>query len=399
VYDEEVPSGAYAMALPEGMRFPNRISFRDAEGAAVPGWEVEQVSLADFHQRYGTEYSLVPPGQPAHWTRAQMVLEESQSELLRAPGFLHEVEGYTAIEAADEAPDEAPWCLSEVFEGLGVWGVLSGAVGNNVLIAQYIPGGVVSGVVGLRVSYDGGITADCYRLRIHAAVLDTEAGTYAIVDSTDWEFFGEDGGVLLIQDTLTHTAPWDLLIIEADNALEEVFWETLHTRINDANASLRKTQEIQHDILFLPPAREALHALVEGGNWCDEAINDLDITWWSGEHPDLLILAVKRQIAIDLNRNQTEVNEYAAVIEEGLFDLVANEAVAEQDSVGFGLGSCRPSVPCGVTVNVYQTAQSQSDSVFRWVDGEGWVALLPGGARAVIGLDGVFRSEGYALNV
>lgn len=96
------------------------------------------------------------------------------------------------------------------------------------------------------------------------------------------------------------------------------------------NIKLINLQSSAGNVLVLPPADKEYAVNVRARVWSTDFVNNTDRTWWSNRNPDILITAIKRQIAEELNRNRTEVEEYDAVLAEQLYELEKCMAAEEQ---------------------------------------------------------------------
>lgn len=84
---------------------------------------------------------------------------------------------------------------------------------------------------------------------------------------------------------------------------------------------------IDAQIITMPPADESYTAVVRHASYAVEMDSNADVSWWSDKHPDILELAVKRQIAIDVSRNRAEQEDYEKIIEPALYDLETDAAL------------------------------------------------------------------------
>lgn len=95
-------------------------------------------------------------------------------------------------------------------------------------------------------------------------------------------------------------------------------------------------------ILVMPPADVAYTVSVIGSKYVTLPSSNSDESWWSYYKPQLLIKAIKRCIAFELNRNATEVEEYDRDIAMDLFEMVRQTGKEEQgggpDSIKMGYG-------------------------------------------------------------
>jgi len=84
------------------------------------------------------------------------------------------------------------------------------------------------------------------------------------------------------------------------------------------------------NLLILPPADKAYTMYVIGNYYVPRLAKNSDSSWWSYNHPDILITSTKRQVAVNLNRNQTEMAEYDAQIMPALYEIEKQTAAEEQ---------------------------------------------------------------------
>lgn len=98
--------------------------------------------------------------------------------------------------------------------------------------------------------------------------------------------------------------------------------------------TVSETSVPESDVLItMPPADAAYTARLFCCLYCPEMVENGDVTCWSSEEADILALAIKRQVAIDFNRNATEVREYTELIAEAIDAIEVDAAFEDQNSV------------------------------------------------------------------
>lgn len=96
------------------------------------------------------------------------------------------------------------------------------------------------------------------------------------------------------------------------------------------NISLTTPESSAGNLLIMPPADAAYTLNIRARVYADYFVNNSDTTWWSNRHPDILVTMVKRQIAVELNRNNTERDEYDAELAPQIFEIEKGMAAEEQ---------------------------------------------------------------------
>lgn len=97
------------------------------------------------------------------------------------------------------------------------------------------------------------------------------------------------------------------------------------------------------NLLVLPPADTDYTIFVRSRVYADDMVNNADTTWFSNRHPDILVTMVKRQIAVELNRNNTERDEYDQELRVQIFELEratgaeSQSGPPESTTMGYGI--------------------------------------------------------------
>lgn len=87
-----------------------------------------------------------------------------------------------------------------------------------------------------------------------------------------------------------------------------------------------------NQLLLMPPADTSYTVYVIGQKYTALPSSNTDESWWSYYKPFTLVKAIKRQVAFELNRNMTEVQEYDAELALDLFELERQKAMEEQQT-------------------------------------------------------------------
>lgn len=95
-------------------------------------------------------------------------------------------------------------------------------------------------------------------------------------------------------------------------------------------------------IIVMPPADATYTVSVIGSKYVTLPSSNSDESWWGYYKPQLLVKAVKRCVAFELNRNMTEVEEYDRDIAMDLLEMSRQVGAEDQgggpDTIKMGYG-------------------------------------------------------------
>jgi hypothetical protein len=301
-------AGEWSIAAPSDLRFVTRIDLEDSDGKITPAGGLKQRDIKWLRDLYGERFDLVATGPPVYWARGG-----SASNIVpfaQAIGDFADVDhsffriSYLSGES---------WSLND--------GVLEkSATGSGYLTSTSL-------VVSL-----GNVTADS------TVIVAYDAGAGSIlydVDTLTPSFSNSLSGSGTAEVSIPAGSSYLLLSASSEGG------------ISVSSVSFEQSVEVPSLTIpwftCLPRADKAYTAVIHGAYWARRMLENTDETWWSAQHPDILVPAIKRQVASALNRNQTEVNEYDQVIEQALYDLEVDAALedvtGDPESLRFGYRS------------------------------------------------------------
>ena len=74
------------------------------------------------------------------------------------------------------------------------------------------------------------------------------------------------------------------------------------------------------DTIYVAPSSEDRRIVVIGGYYSAELVNDSDVTYWTKNHPEILVRAMMREDEL-FRRNTTGVQDYEAALLSELYDI------------------------------------------------------------------------------
>ncbi len=285
VYPTALAAGAWSLNEPDGLRYVTRIDLEDSDGNIVPYGGLAQRRLSWLRDYYGQDLGDVDVGEPKYWARGVREWSVPPERVVNGE-FDEDYDGWE-----DDAGDIA-WSAGAVEIATGAFYQTFDNFnpdGMTLRFSAVIPAGQSCRVTlskEVYVPFDVTLTASGHYEYTISASADVNMLQFG-------EVSGLEGPVVLDDVSLAVPALPDAL---------------------------------EGSLLLMPPADQDYTANIYGGFWADQMVDDTDVTWWSDKHPELLILAVKREIAMQLNRNSTEVKDYDADIEVALADLEFDEA-------------------------------------------------------------------------
>lgn len=308
-YTEAVTAGDYTLDAPDEMRFVTRIDLVDSDGNIVPEKGLKLRRLAWLRDKYGEEFDQVDQAQPEFWARG--IGTGLTSQLCSDPTFSNPLaDGVSGMTEIDDLSDGVfaandRWCY-----GAFVGGAYQFSARSHVEDIQ------------VSASWDAGETQPT---TISVLAYDSISGnTYEGYGSANPDAAPGNPGV-----AATVTVTFDV------NACITAFafqYTASTPTIDYFYVYGRDGGSIEHSaIVILPPADASYTAHIYGGMYTERMVENADVTWWSDRHPEILELAIKRQVAKDLNRNQTEVNEYDMDILSAIDDIETDAALEDQN--------------------------------------------------------------------
>lgn len=313
-----IGAGDYVLTLPAGLKFITRVDIETSDGSIIPCGGLERRTLAQLRDRYGEVFGAIPRALPREWCRNAIA---PIVNILTNGSFDSSV---------------APWRI------VGDNGELVYEDGTAKLVSTQ------SGVLaGGQMFYTFPSTRDLRGFIFDFEIKEITTGTSLII--------GLQTNGILEYAVLAATATVGFSsIVLVDNfnedilaACEGVFIGTLSAAgkfIRFDNFKLYHTVDLgvvlgneatfaRGDFIFMPPSDSAYTLVIYYAAHAANMTENDDISWWSDKHPDVLELAIKRQIAIDLNRNKTEEKDYEDDIETAILDL-ETDAVLEAQQGG-----------------------------------------------------------------
>lgn len=308
-------SGAFGIALPEHVKYIRRIDLEDSTGNIVPLGGLTRVDIAWLRDRFGQQFDLESPGEPKYWARNGVrVVEQSSNGILNgefSQGLLHWRTLPIDIRPDGDSPYESVEGTPSVSGGQLILNKNGGYPEAPDAVYQIFDEQPEGRVLSIEVdSIESGVFLYVY-LRL------TEGGD--IENSTA-------AGSLIISTSGTHTleATGDFntitLLVGGNEQDKTVVIEQVSIDL-DISVSSDPTEGL--DIVTMPPADRDYTAVIHHTQYATAMSANGDESWWSAHHPDVLELSIKRQIARDINRNQTEVREYDSDLVVALDDLNA----------------------------------------------------------------------------
>jgi hypothetical protein len=320
-----IAQGQYQQALPERLRYIEHIDLEDASGNIVPNGGLKQRDELWLRDKYDQTFELVTQGEPQYWARAAGV----QVETLRNPDF-----------------DTSPIIVDEL-EGLEYLALMTANPG--LWVAQ---GGVNGDDSAINWLWSNGLLSiDTYSSPSSTPVVGQYVGNVAAGDVTVTVGLGAGGGTVLVTIYSSDGATYEFVTLSSATTLTHVFedlgaWNVIQvanmggtgTVIDSVSLTIESAapQSLPSIrvpwFITMPPADAAYTAVIHHGQYATELVANDDESWWSYNHPDILATGIKRQVAVDKNRNATEVKKYDEKIETDLAALHID--VGEEDFAG-----------------------------------------------------------------
>lgn len=282
--------GQWWLDLPAGLKYISRIDLEDADGNIVPNGGLGRRTLAYLRDRYGQTFGLVAEGQPQEWARA----------------IGEVIAGAEKIENGDFAADLSGWTASQgwtwedgvaKFSYPGIGGTLS-----QLFTEQDLSGNT---------------------LRFDAVL---SAG--ATVTIQFWGITGFPAPIFVAYDNITASGSYEIALPPLTRAGISFLCLTAGAVVTLDNVSIATDDEA--DCVVMPPADQAYTAVVYHTAYASPWVENTDVSWWSDKHPDILVLAIKRQVELELNRNSTGVKDYDSTLELALFDVETDAGMESQ---------------------------------------------------------------------
>lgn len=292
-----IAQGDWKHSLPAGVKYIRRIDLVDAAGNIIPNGGLDRRTLAFLRDYYGQTFDLVPEAQPVFWARG--TISPIPKNLVRYDdlgpfsGIAPDINGPTGIGVTYGDAQDYPL----EFDGDVV------VFNTQIHLKLVDPGGFVLPQIPPPIHFSvtlisGSMSVSGVPLEIGNPIFP---GTYEWVYDTPQSLIQITGGGVLR----------DLKILSSSASGPEAF--------------------VGVDLITMPPSDKPYTANVYHAQYAEPMAANTDVSWWSDKHPDILVLAIKRQIAIN-NRNRTEVKEYDEDLEPALFDLETDTAMEHQES-------------------------------------------------------------------
>lgn len=184
----------------------------------------------------------------------------------------------------------------------------------QLVTAQYHLAAPVSGPVRFSVEIEsGGLSVAVY------APGDS-------VDGTDYLYVAATGDY-----TIARSTPWSYVsFIIGQNVTESSPGQYEAPRGALVGLTHDEPVKVMGELVVMPPADQDYTAVIHHAAHAPALLEAGDVSWWSDKHPDILMLAIKRQVELDLNRNKTGVRDYDEDIEGAVYDLETDAAMESQ---------------------------------------------------------------------
>jgi len=298
-------AGQYLLDIPKEIQYIDEIDIE----TATERIKLEMRDENWMRRTYGEPFSTVENAQPLDWSRW-------------TPIGLY---GESAIKNGTFGTTVAEWTVNT---GTFTWVAGKGRLQSTAASASvdYIfP--AAQDLLGSTFSFDVVTMSDptdLYYVEFH-----TGATSYTIFPlSTDGEFviddiiryYVDEGGDLdTLRDDFRAITKIRFVVVASNGDYMDL-----------DNVRLVLLQSSQGNVMVMPPADQTYTVNVKARVWGTDFVQNTDKTYWGNRHPDILITAIKRQIAEELSRNRTEVEEYDAVLNEQLFELERDMGMEEQ---------------------------------------------------------------------
>lgn len=307
VYRIPIGVGQFAVNTPDELKYITRIDLDDgSDNTIVPFEGLSRVEHSFLRDLYAKRFSTVDTGSPVYWCRNEISQVVS---VLRNPDFA------TAI---------APWTIR-------LFGTLAFDAGTAELTTAADPDLLLSDGAQMMYTFDAPLDLRFFTFGFDVTAISGAGITLRVgVMSDD----------VMTNVTLTSSAT----VAAFTNTLSDIFSDTILSSaqaievrivaaagasINVDNMNLYERADEQGSLIVMPPADKTYTLVINYGAYALEMASNSDTTRWSRKNPDILVLAIKRQIEIDMNRNSTGVKDYDEALEVALFDVETDNGMEE----------------------------------------------------------------------
>lgn len=302
---KEIVAGQYFVNLPKQLQYIDQIDIENSTSR----YQLEPQSDRWMREKFDEPFDNVDVGQPLYWSR--WIPDGERFENLVVNG--------------DFASDTSSWTESG--------GILSWSAGKAKLASSGAGSGMYqefSPAIDIRghrlnfsVSTSGNVT------NYWVSLWNGATGIIMLPLDTDGLVYIDERMAYFVEQGLQTQEDVDA-VVQACDKIAVVMLGDSGAYIEVDNVSINTALSSTGNLLIMPPADAAYTLYVKSKVYTDEMVDLSDTTWWSNRHPDLLVTFVKRQIAVELNRNQTEVSEYDDEIAPQLFEIERCAAAEEQ---------------------------------------------------------------------
>jgi hypothetical protein len=301
----EIESGDYFVTLPKEIQYIDSIDIQDS----TTRYPMNPRSDLWMRENYDEPFSLVETGRPVDWSRwtpdgTRLV------DLIVNGDFSTDTDNWTQ-DTGTLAWSSGKARLTSAGSGSGMYQTFS----PTIDIRGYR--------LNFNVTTSGSVTSYWVSLWNSATnIVLLPMSTSGLIDIDEqMEYLLEQGIYTQSQvDAVTQTCDRIAVVMLGSNG----------SYIEVDNISLYTARSSSGNLLVLPPSDDDYTLYVRSRVYADDMVNNNDTTWFSNRHPDLLVTMVKRQIAVELNRNETERNEYDNELAVQLFEIEKATAAEEQ---------------------------------------------------------------------
>jgi hypothetical protein len=315
VFDLALAQGEWKLALPDGVRYIHRIDLEDSAGNLVPQGGLKLRDLGWLRDLYGELFDQVGEGQPLYWARA--VGDYAVDPVDAVEGIVDTDEDYATWTGPPVEPPDEWFSLNDTFsyDGGAKWDGVSAAA----FLGYQFPEPQQVFVSECTISFE-----------------NTGGGTWMFTIGTDDEIVDSATGTDDGEQSVTLYGGDEVIpglgisYANIDIQPGDAFLVTSITYKFSVEAPV--SAGVETDIITMPPADQAYTAHVYASVYAEAMVSNTDVTWWSDKYPEILELAIKRRVALDLNRNKTEIRDYDEDIERAVLDLEIDAAHEDQHS-------------------------------------------------------------------
>lgn len=311
-----VESGDYFLNLPKEVQYIDAIDIE----TTTDRYTMDARTDRYMRERYAEPFSLVGTGRPVDWAR--WTADGTRFENVVQNGdFLVDVSDWT------QGTGTLSWSAGKAK-------ILSGGSGANM--SQTLADVDLRGYrLNSNITTTGAVTGYWISLWNGATnIVLQPLSVDGLIDLDERMAYLVEQGIYTQADVDSVMQACDLIAV--------VMLGGSGTYIEVDNISLTTARSSSGNLLIMPPADGDYSLYVRSRVYADDMVDNNDTTWFSNRHPDVLVTMVKRQIAVELNRNNTERDEYDAELREQIFEIErcrgAEDQAGPPESTRMGYG-------------------------------------------------------------